>query len=93
MGPSFAVAFFFCEERMIDKQTARIFGTIYIALSTGLSKSGVDMANDVLLDVANSARTPAAEAEIYRIIAQSAGVQDVKLHERPRLELVRGGAA
>jgi hypothetical protein len=87
------VALFIYEDTMIAKSTAKVLGTLYIALSTALSKTGVEMANDVLLDVANSPRTSAAEAEIYRIIAQSTGLQDVKLHERPRLELVRGGAA
>lgn len=75
---------------MLDKSLSRVLGTLYIALSSGLSREGIEAANDVLLNVADQRGTPADEAELFRIIANCSAADG--LRARPRLAAVNGEA-
>jgi hypothetical protein len=74
----------------MDNATARVMGGIYIALCAALSDEGARLANDVLFGLADSSIINPADARIYRLIAESASTQS---DERPRFEVITGGAA
>ena len=74
----------------MDKNTARLVGSIYFALCQGLSDQGVALANDCLYSLADS--SPPETATALRMIADSSVNGTERLPER-RLQLVPSGAA
>ena len=63
---------------------ARISGSLFIALCSGLSDRGVRLATDELRDLSENPRIRAEERELYEMIADKAGAP---------IEVNTGGAA
>lgn len=57
----------------MDYSAARITASIYLAICASLSKEGVRLANDVLLEFADDPNNPKEDADFYRLLANIAG--------------------
>lgn len=79
----------------MDNYSARLMGSFFIAITTAMPKEAARVASGVLLDVADDPRTRDEDSRVLRAIAESAvldGVPEETL-DRPRLEVITGGAA
>jgi hypothetical protein len=75
----------------MDKNTARLVGSIYFALCQGLSDQGIALANDCLYSLADSSSPETAT--VLRMIADSS-VNGADNHpKQQQFKLIPGGAA
>jgi hypothetical protein len=75
----------------MDEMLMRTLGTVYLALSAGLTDEQRRHANEMLLDMAERASTPYPCAEVLRVIAVSAAEReghDNPPSPRPHLRVV-----
>ncbi len=82
-------------EKPMDVNLTYLLGSLFIAVCTGLSEEGEQMARDVLLQAANVKSLSDYEAHILRVIATRAAdeVPEPARPIRPQLSVVQGGAA
>jgi hypothetical protein len=67
----------------MDELLMRVMGTAFIALSTALSVEQRRQATDMLLEMADRETTPYPDAQILRVIAQSAQNQESHTNNQP----------
>ena len=85
----------------MDIIAARSLGGVFIALCTALSPKGAEIACDTLRGFADNPDTRPEDRFIYKTIANAASrpidelAQEVEQfeNERPRFEVITGGAA
>jgi hypothetical protein len=80
----------------MDNQCGRIIGGIYIALSSALSEEAAQAAHDVLFSLSESPLIRPEDQRIYKMIVSAATGDIDELNaeiERPRFEVITGGAA
>lgn len=73
----------------MDQPTARALGALYIALTNAMPSAAAELAHDTVRDLIDNPRTNPEERSVYRNIINAVTGQS----ERPRFDVIQGGAA